>query len=85
MILCLHLIILLILSPFYSIGMPLMMAMRRRIQGLRPEEIRNIPKEELNLPTSMEDFKASIQKVNKTVGKEDLLKYEKWMEEFGSV
>ncbi|XP_033635164.1 katanin p60 ATPase-containing subunit A1-like isoform X2 [Asterias rubens] len=62
-----------------------MMAMRRRIQGLRPEQIREIPREELNLPTSMEDFKEAIKKVNKTVGKDDLVKYEKWMEEFGSV
>ncbi|XP_038048023.1 katanin p60 ATPase-containing subunit A1-like isoform X1 [Patiria miniata] len=62
-----------------------MMAMRRRIQGLRPEEIRMIPKEELNLPTSKEDFNEAIKKVNKTVGKDDLVKYEKWMNEFGSV
>ena len=61
-----------------------MMAMRRRIQGLRPEEIRLIPKEELNQPTSMEDFKEAIKKVNKTVGNEELVKYEKWMDEFGS-
>ena len=61
-----------------------MMAMRRRIQGLRPEEIRNIPKEELNQPSTAEDFIAALQKVSKSVGKEDLVKYEKWMTEFGS-
>ena len=62
-----------------------MMAMRRRIAGLRPEEIRNIPKEELNQPTTMQDFEEAIKKVSKSVGKEDLEKYEKWMNEFGSV
>ncbi|XP_071955923.1 katanin p60 ATPase-containing subunit A1-like isoform X2 [Antedon mediterranea] len=61
-----------------------MMAMRRRIQGLRPEEIRQIPKEELNLPSTAEDFLSSIKKVSKSVGKEDLEKYEKWMLEFGA-
>ncbi|NP_999733.1 katanin p60 ATPase-containing subunit A1 isoform X1 [Strongylocentrotus purpuratus] len=62
-----------------------MMAMRRRIQGLRPEEIRHIPKEELNQPSTPADFLLALQKVSKSVGKEDLVKYMAWMEEFGSV
>nr|KAI8765054.1 katanin p60 ATPase-containing subunit A1 [Biomphalaria glabrata] len=39
-----------------------MMSFRRRIAGLRPEEIRNIPKNELTLPTTMEDFLEAIKK-----------------------
>lgn len=62
-----------------------MMAMRRRIQGLRPEEIRHIPKEELNQPSTDADFLLALQKVSKSVGKDDLVKYMAWMEEFGSV
>lgn len=62
-----------------------MMSFRRRIAGLRPEDIRNIPKNELTLPTTMEDFTEAIKKVNKSVSQEDLEKYKKWMEEFGSV
>lgn len=62
-----------------------MMSFRRRIAGLRPEEIRNIPKNELTLPTTMEDFLEAIKKVSKSVSQEDLEKYKKWMEEFGSV
>ncbi|GFX25831.1 katanin p60 ATPase-containing subunit A1 [Trichonephila clavipes] len=61
-----------------------MMAMRRKIAGLTPEEIRNLPKEELELPVSPEDFKEAVKKINKSVSKEDLEKYEKWMAEFGS-
>ncbi|BFZ03250.1 hypothetical protein BsWGS_06290 [Bradybaena similaris] len=61
-----------------------MMSFRRRISGLSPEEIRNIPKEELTLPTTMEDFTEAIKKVNKSVTQESLEKYKKWMEEFGS-
>ena len=61
-----------------------MMSFRRRIAGLRPEEIRNIPKHELMLPTMMIDFQESIKKVNKSVSQDDLEKYKKWMEEFGS-
>ena len=62
-----------------------MMSFRRRIRGLTPEEIRNIPKDELSLPTSMEDFTEAKKKVNKSVSADDLKKYEEWMKEFGSV
>lgn len=61
-----------------------MMAMRRRISGLTPEEIRSLSKEELELPVSPADFDEAIRKINKSVSKEDLEKYEKWMAEFGS-
>ncbi|XP_064488476.1 katanin p60 ATPase-containing subunit A-like 1 [Ornithodoros turicata] len=61
-----------------------MMAMRRRISGLTPEEIRNLSKEELELPVSVDDFAEAVRKINKSVSKEDLEKYEKWMAEFGS-
>ena len=62
-----------------------MMSFRRRIAGLTSEQIRNIPKEELELPTSMADFEESIKKVSKSVSQEDLKKYEEWMKEYGSV
>jgi len=61
-----------------------MMSMRRRISGLKPEDIRNIPREELVTPTSMEDFEQAMKNVSKTVSAADLEKYEKWMAEFGS-
>lgn len=61
-----------------------MMAMRRKIAGLTPEEIRNLAKEELELPVSPTDFEEAIRKINKSVSKEDLERYEKWMAEFGS-
>jgi len=61
-----------------------MMSMRRRISGVKPEDIRNIPREELLTPTSMEDFEQAMKNVSKTVSAADLEKYEKWMAEFGS-
>ncbi|KAJ3607109.1 hypothetical protein NHX12_026623 [Muraenolepis orangiensis] len=61
-----------------------LMAMRRRIEGLSPEEIRNISREELHMPTTMQDFEAALRKVSKSVSAADLEKYEKWIEEFGS-
>jgi len=62
-----------------------MQSMRRRIQGLRPDDIRKLSKEELDLPTSAADFDEALEKVNKSVSKGDLEKYENWMKEFGSV
>ncbi|KAK6295132.1 hypothetical protein J4Q44_G00343580 [Coregonus suidteri] len=61
-----------------------LMAMRRRIVGLTPEEIRNISRDEMHMPTTMEDFESSLKKVSKSVSASDLEKYEKWIEEFGS-
>lgn len=61
-----------------------MMAMRRKIQGLKPEEIKKLAKEDLDLPVTLEDFLDAVAKCNKSVSQEDLIKYEKWMKEFGS-
>lgn len=61
-----------------------LMAMRRRIEGLTPEEIRNISRAEMHMPTTMEDFESSLKKVSKSVSASDLEEYEKWIEEFGS-
>ncbi|XP_020912273.1 katanin p60 ATPase-containing subunit A-like 1 [Exaiptasia diaphana] len=61
-----------------------MMAMRRRISGLTPEQIRNLPKEELDLPVNMEDFTLALKKVSKSVSDADIKKYLEWMEEFGA-
>jgi len=61
-----------------------MMSMRRRIAGLRPDQIRQLPKEELDLPVTMEDFVEAVDKCNKSVSADDLDRYEKWMREFGS-
>lgn len=61
-----------------------MMVMRRRIQGLTPEQIRSLSGEELDLPVTFLDFEEAMRKINKSVSPEDLKKYEKWMAEYGS-
>ena len=61
-----------------------MMSMRRKIAGLKPSEIRNLDKDELDLPVTKQDFLDAVAKCNKSVSREDLDKYEKWMGEFGS-
>ena len=62
-----------------------MMGMRRKIKGLTPEEMRQVAADVKNMPTTMEDLNAALQRVSKSVSKEDLKKYEDWMNEFGSV
>ena len=62
-----------------------LMSMRKRIAGLSPEEIRNLSKEELHLPTTNQDFLDASSKVSKSVSAQDLEKYEKWMKDFGAV
>ncbi|XP_044741600.1 katanin p60 ATPase-containing subunit A-like 1 [Chrysoperla carnea] len=61
-----------------------MMSMRRKIAGLRPDQIRQLPREELDLPVTNQDFTEALEKCNKSVSKEDLDKYLRWMKEFGS-
>ncbi|GAB5566259.1 katanin p60 ATPase-containing subunit A-like 1 isoform X1 [Prionailurus iriomotensis] len=61
-----------------------LMAMRRRINGLGPEEIRALSKEELQMPVTKGDFELALKKIAKSVSAADLEKYEKWMVEFGS-
>ncbi|CAH2225137.1 Katanin p60 ATPase-containing subunit A-like 1 [Pelobates cultripes] len=61
-----------------------MMAMRRRIEGLTPEQMRALSKSELQMPVTMMDFEQALKKISKSVSATDLEKYEKWMAEFGS-
>lgn len=62
-----------------------MMAMRRLIEGKRPDEIKSLAKEELELPTTYDDFLSALKKCSKSVSTSDLEKYVTWMGEFGSV
>ena len=62
-----------------------MNAMRKRIKGLTPDQIRGLDKNELDLPATLDDCIESVKKCCKTVSHQDLDKYKKWMDEFGSV
>jgi len=61
-----------------------MMAMRRRISGLNADEIKRLNQEEIDLPTTHEDFQVALQKVSRSVSNDDLKKYGEWMKEYGS-
>ncbi len=62
-----------------------MMNLRRLRQlGYTPEQLRNLKKSEIDLPVTKADMEEALKKVSSSVGKNDLAKYEKWMEEFGA-
>ncbi|KAJ3190631.1 Katanin p60 ATPase-containing subunit A-like 1 [Irineochytrium annulatum] len=60
-----------------------MMSMRKRIKGLTAEQIRSLPKEELEKPACKDDFVSAISKIQSSVGHADLKRYKEWMDEFG--
>jgi katanin p60 ATPase-containing subunit A1 len=59
-------------------------SMRKRIKGLTPIEIKNLSKEELEIPLECQDFDSAITRISSSVGASDLKRYEEWMKEFGS-
>lgn len=61
-----------------------MMSLRKKIIGLKPEQIKLLAKDDIDLPVTLTDFLDAISKCNKSVSKQDLERYEKWMAEFGS-
>ena len=61
-----------------------MMSMRRAVAGKTAEEIRNLKQDDIESPVTMADFQESLRKVQRSVASSDLLKFEKWKEEFGA-
>ena len=53
-----------------------------RYQGLN--EIKNLKKEDTDLPVSQADLEQVLARVNSSVAATDLVRHTKWMDEFGS-
>jgi katanin p60 ATPase-containing subunit A1 len=60
-----------------------LMTMRRRIRGLKPNEIRALAPEELDAPLTHEDLLNSVQRISPSVSQADVKKYVDWMSEYG--
>ena len=60
------------------------MAMRRKISGRSPAELRKIRKEEVDLPITTQDFEEALAKCRRSVSPQDIARYQTWMDEFGS-
>lgn len=61
-----------------------MMAMRRKITGRSPAEIKKIRREEVDLPVTGRDFEDAMVRTRKSVSASDIEKFEEWMAEYGS-
>ena len=61
-----------------------MMSMRRMIAGKTTDEIKRMKREEMEQPITHADFIEALQRVQSSVGKNDMDRYDKWMQEFGS-
>lgn len=57
------------------------MAMRRKILGKTPAEIKMIKREDVDLPVTAEDFKDAMSKTRKSVSEADVKNFENWMAE----
>jgi katanin p60 ATPase-containing subunit A1 len=58
-----------------------------RREGLTRDQMQALLKEQkqvLNTAVTMADFILALSKVNKSVSEHDLVKYQEWMQEFGS-
>ena len=61
-----------------------MNVMRRKIAGKTPQQIKAMGKEEIDTPISMDDFAQAIQRISTSVSRDDVVKHEQWLSEFGS-
>lgn len=61
-----------------------LMSMRRLIEGLHPSQIKGLDKSQLDAPITRRDFEAAVAKVQPSVGKADLKRFEQWMTEYGA-
>ena len=61
-----------------------LMSMRKVIKGKTPAEIKELSKEDIEKPVTMEDFTAAIHRCTTSVQKEDLERHEKWIKQYGS-
>jgi katanin p60 ATPase-containing subunit A1 len=61
-----------------------LMPMRRKTANLPLDQIKQLTIEELDQPITVQDFKETLAKCKKSISKEDIIKYEIWMREYGS-
>jgi katanin p60 ATPase-containing subunit A1 len=60
------------------------MSMRRKIQGLKAEQIKALSKEDMELPVTKSDFDTALEKIQPSVSPNDIIKFQSWFSEYGS-
>ena len=61
-----------------------LMSMRKAIKGKTPAEIKELSKEDIEKPVTMEDFTTAIKRCTRSVELEDVARHEKWIQQYGS-
>eukprot|EP01095_Lingulamoeba_sp_RSL-Kostka_P003393 TRINITY_DN14381_c0_g1_i1.p1 TRINITY_DN14381_c0_g1~~TRINITY_DN14381_c0_g1_i1.p1 ORF type:complete len:501 (+),score=180.44 TRINITY_DN14381_c0_g1_i1:55-1557(+) len=61
-----------------------LMGLRDKVQGLSAEEIKNLPKEDVDLPITRHNLLESFNRISCSVNQEEIKKHEKFQEELGS-
>jgi len=61
-----------------------MMAMRSVVNGLSPDSIKSLRKEDIDAPVQKKDFLNALTKIKSSVSSGDIQKYIEWTESFGS-
>jgi len=62
-----------------------LMSMRSRIENLSVDQIKGLGAKHIETPITRAEFLTAISRVKPSVGKQDLKRFEEWMNEFGSV
>ncbi|KAF8063864.1 AAA1 [Scenedesmus sp. PABB004] len=62
-----------------------MNGMRRRIAGKSPAEIREMSKDDMKEPITMEDFDQAVHRINPSVAQKDVARHEEWLKVYGSI
>ena len=61
-----------------------LMSMRKVIKGKTPAEIKELSKEDIEKPVTMEDCTTAIQRCTTSIQIKDLERHEKWIKQYGS-
>ena len=61
-----------------------LMSMRKVIRGKTPSEIKELSKDDIEKPVTMEDFITAIQRCTTSIQQQDVERHEKWIKQYGS-
>lgn len=61
-----------------------MMSLRRKIADKSTDQIRQLRKEDLEEPITVQDFADAIKRCKASVSAQDTAAYDNWIREFGS-
>lgn len=61
-----------------------LMSMRKAIKGKTPAEIKELNKEDIEKPVTMDDFSTAIRRCTTSIEKQEVERHKKWIKQYGS-